>query len=86
MWPEVGLHQPVWGCGGGGATYEVKPSTQMFFQMFLLWKSSRKDRWGREEGEEEGEKEEEACSVSSSATDDTVNQAVNILNLNKVTG
>ena len=31
-------------------TYEVKPSTHMFFQMFLLWKSSGKDRWGREEG------------------------------------
>lgn len=33
-----------------GVTYEVKPSTHMFFQMFLLWKSSGKDRWGREEG------------------------------------
>lgn len=31
-------------------TYEVKPSTHMFFQMFLLWKSSGKDRWGFEEG------------------------------------
>lgn len=31
-------------------TYEVKPSTHMFFQMFLLWKSSGKDRCGREEG------------------------------------
>lgn len=31
-------------------TYEVKPSTHMFFQMFLLWKSSGKDKWGREEG------------------------------------
>lgn len=33
-----------------GVTYEVKPSTHMFFQMFLLWKSSGKDRWGLEEG------------------------------------
>lgn len=42
-----------------GMTYEVKPSTHMFFQMFLLWKSSGKDRRGREEG---------AGSESSSAT------------------
>lgn len=33
-----------------GMTYDVKPSTHIFFQMFLLWKSSGKDRWGREEG------------------------------------
>lgn len=37
-------------CQECGMTYEVKPSTHMFFQMFLLWKSSGKDRWGREEG------------------------------------
>lgn len=29
-----------------GSTHEVKPSTHTFFQMFLLWKSSWKDRWG----------------------------------------
>lgn len=34
-----------------GMTYEVKPNTQMFFQMFLLCRSSWKDKWGRvEEG------------------------------------
>jgi len=27
-------------CHECGMTYEVKPSTHMFFQMFLLWKSS----------------------------------------------
>lgn len=34
---------------GCGMTYEVKPSTHMFFQMFLLLKSSGKDSWGCEE-------------------------------------
>jgi len=37
-------------CQESGMTYEVKPSTHMFFQMFVLWTSSGKDRWGREEG------------------------------------
>lgn len=31
-------------------THEMKPSTHMFFQMFLLWKSSWKDKWGLEVG------------------------------------
>lgn len=42
-----------WGCSGTDrvrGTHEVKPSTHRFFQMFLLWTSSGKDRWGREEG------------------------------------
>lgn len=33
-----------------GLTHEVKPSTDTFFQMFLLWKSSWKDKWGLEAG------------------------------------
>lgn len=30
--------------------HEVNPSTHRFFQMFLLRRSSGKDRWGRPEG------------------------------------
>lgn len=56
--------------GGGSGTYEVKPSTHRFFQMFLLWKSSGKDRWGREEG---------AGSESSSAGNTRVKSSDNIL-------
>lgn len=31
-------------------THEMKPSTHMFFQMFLLWRSSWRDKWGLEVG------------------------------------